>query len=322
MRSRLSGVLAQPVVHAASFLGTAIIIAACDLPFYSASGDFAAELRHRKGVLESVEERPVSDDGNATLVDVQLVSSTGLHVSGRLRLPAAAAPTAQRPAAILVAGRVSGRTGVNFLPRDIEPVVFAVDYPAILGHRRMRDRLDEPDMAAAAAWDVPAMLMLAADYVSILPEVDSQRIALIGVSFGGFFAPVTAAVDERFANLALLYAGGNLHQLVEANVTEMPAAALRFGSELAVLPYQRFEPTRYLPQITPRHVLIVNGLHDDQIPRANAQALADAARPPREMVWLPTGHLRTADTLLIRELVDTAFVRLPVLRPAATEPDT
>ena len=117
---------------------------------------------------------------------------------------------------------------------------------------------------------------------------------MVGVSFGGFFAPIAAAADPRFRNVGLLYTGGELHRLIVANVDGLPPAATALGAELAVLRFQRLEPTRYLARIAPRPVLIVNGLFDDQIPRRSAQALYDAARPPRE-------------------LVDTAFSRLPLL---------
>jgi hypothetical protein len=43
------------------------------------------------------------------------------------------------------------------------------------------------------------------------------------------------------------------------------------------------------------------------------QRLYDAARPPKSLIWLRTGHLAPTDSALIRALVDTALARLPVL---------
>ena len=42
----------------------------------------------------------------------------------------------------------------------------------------------------------------------------------------------------------------------------------------------------------------------------------DAARDPKTLIWLRTGHLLPTDSVLIRALVDTALSRLPILREA------
>ena len=59
---------------------------------------------------------------------------------------------------------------------------------------------------------------------------------------------------------------------------------------------------------------MVNGVDDAQMPVDAVQRLYDAAREPKSLVWLRTGHLMPTDSLLIRTLIDTAFARLPVLR--------
>ncbi len=58
---------------------------------------------------------------------------------------------------------------------------------------------------------------------------------------------------------------------------------------------------------------MVNGIDDPQMPRAAVEALYDAAREPKELIWLQTGHLMPNDSTLIRALVDTALERLPAL---------
>ena len=42
------------------------------------------------------------------------------------------------------------------------------------------------------------------DYVLSRPEVDPKRIALIGASFGGYFAPRAAAFEKRLAAVIAL----------------------------------------------------------------------------------------------------------------------
>ncbi|MEJ2216204.1 MAG: alpha/beta hydrolase [Gemmatimonadota bacterium] len=160
--------------------------------------------------------------------------------------------------------------------------------------------------------------MVLADYLATRPEVDPRKIVLIGVSFGGFFAPAAAAADTSFVNVALLYTGGDLRglaaELASSRIDELPDAFTILASDLASLPIARLEPRLYVGRISPRPVLLVNGLRDERVPRASALALHNAARPPKDVLWLPTAHLEPGDTALIVELVDTAFARLPAFR--------
>ena len=93
-------------------------------------------------------------------------------------------------------------------------------------------------------------------------------------------------------------------------------AGLRRGEEadrLGHLFWRRGSPERYVARIAPRPIVMVNGIDDPQMPRTAVEALYDAAREPKALVWLHTGHLEPTDSALIRALVDTALARLPVL---------
>ncbi|MBI4409860.1 MAG: prolyl oligopeptidase family serine peptidase [Gemmatimonadetes bacterium] len=290
--------------------------AACDYPFAPGVGDDLAELASRKGELVGVEDLGlVEETPEERFFDLRLSSSSGLEVTARLRVPSGARAGDGRAGVVLAGGRDTGRDAVRRLPPGLDELVISFDYPELLKEREEKEVIRRTEDYRDAAWEVPAILMLLADYLATRPEVDANRIALVGASFGGFFAPVAAAADPRFGNVALIYTGAGLHLLVEQNLkADVPPAARQLGAELAVLPIQRLEPARYVGRIAPRPLLLVNGLFDDRITRESAEALLDAARPPKEIVWLPTGHLESDSLRLIRELVDTAFARLPLLR--------
>jgi fermentation-respiration switch protein FrsA (DUF1100 family) len=67
-------------------------------------------------------------------------------------------------------------------------------------------------------------------------------------------------------------------------------------------------------RIAPRPIIMVNGVDDPQMPRGAVESLYDAAREPKTLIWLRTGHLMPDDSVLVRALVDTVLVRLPSLR--------
>ena len=65
-----------------------------------------------------------------------------------------------------------------------------------------------------------------------------------------------------------------------------------------------------------RPLVMINSVDDPQIPWRAVTALHAAARAPKTLVTLRTGHLMPDDSVLIRALVDSALAHLPVLRPA------
>ncbi|HYS94258.1 MAG TPA: alpha/beta hydrolase, partial [Candidatus Acidoferrales bacterium] len=59
------------------------------------------------------------------------------------------------------------------------------------------------------------------------------------------------------------------------------------------------EPTRYIARIAPRPLLMVNGARDSLIPRANVDALYEAARQPKDILWVRSEHVQPDETELI-----------------------
>lgn len=294
------------------------VAGACDLPLEPSLDEVRDEVERRRGRLAGVREVRTLDAPGSESWDVTLTSSTGLLARLRLHLPKGISAGERRPGVVLIGGFDTGRDAVGLLPADMQQVMVSPDYPEEFAFEEDAEALRQLGALRDASWDAVAILLLAADYLETRPEVDPDRLILVGASLGGFFASVAAAVDSRFRNVALLYTGADLPRIIAANAQEAPAPAQRLGSDLAALPVRFLEPARYVPAIAPRHLLLVNGLHDDRIPRASANALLEAAREPRERVWLPTGHLEPEDTTLIRALVDTAFARLPLLADPAT----
>jgi hypothetical protein len=55
---------------------------------------------------------------------------------------------------------------------------------------------------------------------------------------------------------------------------------------------------------------MVNGLDDVAIPRACVEILHGAAREPKELVWVPGGHIDKRKEEQIRELCELVLARL------------
>jgi len=102
-----------------------------------------------------------------------------------------------------------------------------------------------------------------------------------------------AAIDERLRAVALLYGGGDMFRQAEHSSKswikepwKRKAFSWLVGSALAPV-----ESLKYVGDISPRPILMINGKDDPNIPKACIQALYDKAREPKTFIWLETGHI-------------------------------
>lgn len=270
--------------------------------------------RDLRGRLVAAETSAASPRGRYAMHTVRLRSSTGLVATGRLLRPIGVLRGCY-PAVLFQDGREEDSAVIGRLPVEFgDVVVLALDYPAEIPRTmRLRDVVLHGDRLERAARKIPALFSLGASYLAQRPDIDTARIALAATSFGVPFATIAAAVDQRFRNVALIYGAGDLPSVAAANLTIRPRFLRRPAAWLATRPFKDFFPERYIGRIAPRPIVMVNGVDDPQMPVSAVQRLYDAARLPKSIIWLHTGHVTPTDSALIRTLVDTALARLPVL---------
>jgi dienelactone hydrolase len=164
-------------------------------------------------------------------------------------------------------------------------------------------------------WDVMRLI----DYLSTRPDVDAERIGLIGYSKGGTEAYLAAAADVRIAVVvpligvqsfgwSLRHPAGweartwTLRAAVEAAASDsneaVNAAFVRkFYDRIAPGLTDRFDGPAMLPLIAPRPLLVVNGDSDPRSPLGGVResiasaerAYAAAGTPDRLILLLEVG---------------------------------
>jgi len=283
----------------------------------SPRADLEAYGRER-GTLIATDTTSPQPRGRYVAERVMLRSSTGLTVTGQLLRPARGGCF---PAVLLHDGREENSDVIGRLPADFgDVVVLSLDYPDEVPYAvRLRDFVFHRDRLRDGARQIPADFSLGAAYLSERDEVDTSRIAIAATSFAVPFAVIAAALDERFRNIALVYGAGQLSSVLAANLTGVPRALRAPVAAVVMRSFADFAPERFIGLVAPRPIVMVNGIDDPQMPVPAAEHLYDAAREPKTMIWLRTGHLMPTDSALIRSLIDTAFARLPVLRHADTK---
>ena len=113
------------------------------------------------------------------------------------------------------------------------------------GPRGWDDALTQCEWPVTDQWAYHAVadIVLAHSLLRSLPEVDSDKIGLTGISWGGFLACITAGVDDRFKFVAPVYGCGFLG---EDSVWKPALDSL--GPELSASWLARWDPAVYLPR--------------------------------------------------------------------------
>ncbi len=134
------------------------------------------------------------------------------------------------------------------------------------------------------------------DAVAALPGVDTNAICLQGTSLGGIVSATVAGIDQQYAAVFLLLAGGDLPSLIQDG--QRDAAKLRQQLEQAQLTEQtvrnlvdQIDPIRLASRIAPDRAWLYSGKYDTVVPMKNAEILARTAGLPREHhIVMPVDH--------------------------------
>ncbi|MBI5116295.1 dienelactone hydrolase family protein [Candidatus Poribacteria bacterium] len=134
-------------------------------------------------------------------------------------------------------------------------------------------------------------LMRAVDYLATRNDINMSRVGFAGFSMGGAVGALFCAHEPRVRAVALGVTGGDFTRL---NIRVGDKGA----EEWLRNAYSVVDPVRYVSGISPRPILMLNASNDQVVPRAATEALFEAAREPKRIVWYDCGHADLPDELL------------------------
>ena len=246
----------------------------------------------RNAPLDIQEERRWEEDG-ATWIDFTYASPMGGRVPARLVIPPGAGPF---PGMILQHGGPGTLEEMDGFARAFSrygAVTIMITSP----YRRPGGW--EITQYMGNTWpifnyrdlEIKIQLILdlrrAVDILEERPEVDPNRLAYFGVSWGGSMGGLLAGVEDRLKAYVLAVGDGGL---VEHTADPGPDGLNIHFSERWAAQMWPTEPLHFVGRAAPAALLFQNGLLDNYVPPHDAQRFYTAASEPKTMLWYQAGH--------------------------------
>ncbi len=134
-------------------------------------------------------------------------------------------------------------------------------------------------------------LMRGVDYLESRNDIDMARIGFGGFSMGGSIGTLFCAHEPRVKGVVLGITGGDFREFRARSGDEQTNERIREA-------YRIVDPIHCVAGIAPRPLLMLNAARDEVIPKAATEALFEAAREPKEIVWYDCGHAGLPDDAL------------------------
>lgn len=228
-------------------------------------------------------------NGDLRITDVTYSSPRGGRVPALVVAPRGGGPFA---ALISQHGLPANRHGMLQVAEEFArtgAVVIAIDAPWA---RRpdgditftTRDRADQIQLMVD--------LRRAVDILQARTDVDDDRIAYLGISYGGAMGGLLAGIEDRIAAFVLAVGDGGL-------VSHFTGADDAGGGPLSQLPPERrkawlaamepIEPLKWIERAD-APILFLSGRQDVAVPPADAREYHEAADEPKDVRWYDSGH--------------------------------
>ena len=234
-----------------------------------------------------------SSDFGVDVHRISFVSPKGGRASGWLHVPHELSSNGPLPGVVMLHGAPGDAEGMDGLATPVAhhgAIVLVLDAPFARRDKNHplsftpRDSVDQVQLIVD--------LQRAVDVLVARADVDPDRLAFIGVSYGGAMGALFAGVERRIGAYALLVAdGGPAAHFTQADGRRMPT--LPHVSEAQWCRwFDAMEPiasTRFIGRATAR-VLFLWGQKDQLVPPHLAAELYRAAGDTKEERWYDSGH--------------------------------
>ena len=196
-----------------------------------------------------------------------------------------------RPGIVLMHGMPSNARGVAAYAQilaELGAVVIAIDAPFA---RRTGAPLRFTAEDRAEQIQLIQDLQRAVDILRSRVNVDDERLAYVGISYGAAMGALFVGIERRIKAAVLVVGDGGLVSHFtgpeDAGLMASLSCATRVNWFRDMVP---IEPIRFIPRASPTPLLLQSGRLDNLVPAADAEALHAAAPASTSVIWYSAGH--------------------------------
>ena len=226
-----------------------------------------------------------------TIQEITYASPKGGRVSGTLIVPDGPGPFA----GILLMHGMPGNHSVTLKEAQAlagrGAVTLSIDAPF-----SRSGRAGEPIQLTRQDRDDQVQLIIdwrrGVDLLLSRKDVDPERIAYTGQSYGGAMGGLLAGVEKRIRAFALVVGDGGLVSHIKAgDGSPNPLRRLsRKEQERWLAQMEPIEPLHWVGRAAPARLLFQNGRRDRLVPPASAKAYQAAGSEPKKILWYDADH--------------------------------
>ena len=152
------------------------------------------------------------------------------------------------------------------------------------------------DVTMAAIKQTVLDCRCATSWLASRPEIDANRLGLVGTSLGSLVGANVAGAEPRLKNVCLLLPCGGLVDALADHPKAKPymdVVALVGGKNALKRLIAPMDPITYAAQLKDRNLLILAASRDDVLPPSGAKALWEATGK-QKIVWFDSTHVGAA----------------------------
>lgn len=317
MNFRQRGLWHRDRVRGGKWLLIALLIVVVAVPpvwlIWPVRGDPSERFIERRGEIEQAQVTDQWQTADSRYQHLTLLSTSGLQVELTVRRPLEG--EASRPLMLLLGGAGTGREAAELVQDPGDMIVASIAYP-YQGPEELEGwrLLWHFDAIQRAILDTTPALLLTQEYLAGQEYVDSEQMELIGVSLGAFFVATAGAMEEGFSRVWLVQGAADPRAIYEYRLRERIAfepARVLVARVLGLLTAaEHLQPERWVGQISPRPVVVLNSRGDGAYPPASVVALHASLQEPYDLEWLSGEHVTPGRAEVLKQLNQRVVQRI------------
>jgi cephalosporin-C deacetylase-like acetyl esterase len=233
-------------------------------------------------------------EGSLSVIEITYASPKGGRVPATLIVPLGTNPLA----GLVMMRSMELEFGMQYA--DYGAVVIYVDPPSFRPENAAaRGILTFTEHDSEEQIQLIIDLRRAIDLLAARPEVDPERIAYLGVSYGGAMGGLLAGIEDRLRAYVLIVGDGGLvtHVTNPENRT-MPLNDFFQDHRAWIADMWSIEPIHYVDHASPAPILFQNAVQDQYVNVEDAIRYQDMASEPKHVIWYDSAHWPLPDEVV------------------------